>query len=99
MIVSLYIIGSTAGLLIMAARLREARDELARMRYDRDADAQAAREEYGAYADGVAMALACLLAGLAAAHWYAPPRPADRPAGEGRHGARAGATPERGAAE
>lgn len=89
MIVALYVIGSTAGLLVLSARLREARDELARVRDEHDDRAQAVRDEYAAYAHGVAMSLACLLAGLAAAHWYAPPRPAARPAGDGRDGASA----------
>ena len=98
MIVSVYVICSAFGLLVLSARLREARDELARMREEYDAGTQAVRDEYGAYACGVVMSLACLLAALGAMHWYAPPRPASRPAGEGRDGARAGAR-GKGAAE
>jgi hypothetical protein len=92
MILALYIIGSTFGLLLLllSARLREARDELARVRQEYDDRAQAVRDECSAYAHGVAMSLACLLAGLAAAPWYAPPRPAARPADSGRAGAREG---------
>jgi hypothetical protein len=89
MIVALYVIGSTFGLLLVSARLREAHAELARMRaeYDRD---RAVREEYGAYARGVAVTLACVLAGLAAASWYPPPCPSARRAPGGRAGASAG---------
>jgi hypothetical protein len=79
MIVSVYVIGSAFALLVLSARLREARDELARVREEYDASAQAVRDEYAAYAHGITMSLACLLAGLAAAHWYTQPRPADRP--------------------
>jgi hypothetical protein len=85
-IVALYVIGSTAGLLLLAARLREAREELARVREEYGDRTQAVRDEYAAYAHGVAVSLACLLAGLAV--WYAPPRPAPKP---GRSGAREGA--------
>ena len=73
MILALYVIGSTAGLLLLSARLREARDELARVREECDDRAQAVRDEYGAYAHGVAMSLSCLLAGLGAVRWYAGP--------------------------
>jgi hypothetical protein len=85
-IVALYVIGSTAGLLLLAARLREAREELARVREEYGDRTQAMRDEYAAYAYGVAVSLACLLAGLAV--WYAPPR---RASGPGRAGAREGA--------
>jgi hypothetical protein len=88
-ITALYVIGSTFGLLLLSARLREARGELARLREQYDGRAQAVRDEYAAYAHGVTMSLACLLAGLAAASWYAP-SPSARPAGGGRAGARAG---------
>jgi hypothetical protein len=91
MILALYVIGSTAGLLLLAARLREAREELSRVREEYDDRDRAVRDECSAYAHGVTMSLACLLAGLAAAAWYAPPRPSARPAPGGRAGARAGA--------
>ena len=88
MIEALYVIGSTAAVLLLAARLREAREELARVREEYGDCTQAVRDEYAAYAHGVAVSLACLLAGLAV--WYAPPRPASGP-GSGRAGAREGA--------
>jgi hypothetical protein len=85
---ALYVIGSTFGLVLLSARLREAHEELARLRGEYDGRAQAVRDEYSAYAHGVAMSLACLLAGLAMASWYAPQRPAARPAGSSRAGSR-----------
>jgi hypothetical protein len=85
---ALYVIGSTAAVLLLAARLREAHEELARLREECGDRTQAVRDEYAAYARGVAVSLACLLAGLAV--WYAPPRPAPGP-GSGRAGAREGA--------
>jgi hypothetical protein len=84
MIIALYIIGSAAALVLLAARLREAQDELDRVREESGDRDRAVREDYSAYAHGVAVSLACLLAGLAAATWYTPPRPA----GSGRAGAR-----------
>jgi len=92
MTLALYIIGSTAALIVVSARLREAREELARVRAEHDAADQAARDERAAYAHGVAMTLACLLTGLAAATWYAPRRPSARPAPAGRTGASAEAS-------
>lgn len=94
MTLALYAIGSTVAVLLLAAQLRDAREELARMREEYDDHDRAMRDEYGAYAHGVAVSLACLLAGLAAAAWYAPPRPAARPTGKGRAGAREGAPPD-----
>jgi len=91
MILGLYVIGSAVALLMLSASLREARDELDRAREEHDAAAQAMRNEYGAYAHGVVVSMACLLAALGAAHWYAPPRPAARPAGDGRDSTPAGA--------
>lgn len=91
MMLALYAIGSTGALLWLSARLRQARDELARVRGDCDDRDRAVRDEYSAYTHGVAMSLACLLAGLAAASWYPPPRPQTCPAGSGRAGARQGA--------
>lgn len=91
MIYALYVIGSTAGLVLLAARLGAAQQELARVRGESDDRARAVADEYCACTQGVAMALACLIAGLAAASWHAPPRPAARPAGSGRAGAPEGA--------
>ena len=87
MILALYVIGSAFGLVLLSARLREAHQELARLRDEGDDRAQAVRDEYAAYAHGVAVSRACLLAGLAMASWSAP-RPAARPAGSGRAGSR-----------
>lgn len=80
MILSLYIIGTTFALVLLSVRLREAHDELTRIRGEADDRTQAVRNEYAAYAHGVTMSLACLLAGLAAASWYTS-RP-DKGAGE-----------------
>lgn len=91
MTLALYIIGSTAVLIVLSARLREAREELARVRAEHEAADQAARDERAAHAHGVAVTLACLLAALAAA-WYVPPRPSARPAPAGRTDASVGAS-------
>lgn len=89
MILALYVIGSTAGLILLTIRLSAAQEELDRVRGEYDDRDRAVREEYSAYAHGVAMSLACLLAGLAA--WYAPPRPSARPAGNSQAAGREGA--------
>ena len=73
---ALYVIGSTFLVLLLSARLRDAQAELARLRAQCDARAEAVRAEYAAYAHGTAMTLACLLAGVAAMHWHATARPA-----------------------
>jgi hypothetical protein len=86
MIMALFVIGSAAGMLVLAARLREVQDELARAEEERDA---LQRERY-AEACGAAMAAALVLAVLGA--WYAPPRRTARPAPAGTAG-----TGERGA--
>lgn len=86
MITALFIIGSAAALVLLAARLREARDEIERLQAEREFRDQAAREEHAVYDHAVAMTLTCLLAGLAAS-WYIP---ADRSAAD-RTGAREGA--------
>jgi len=102
MILGLYVIGSAVALLVLAVRLCEARDELDRAREEHDASAQAMRNEYGAYAHGVVVSVACLLAALGAAHWYAPTHPAARPSGGGGDSTPAGAPadgPVRGAGE
>ena len=94
MMLSLYAVGCTFALLLLSARLREAHEELDRMREEYDDRDRAVREECSAYAHGITMSLACLLAGLAAA-WYAPPRPSARPAHSGRAGAGGDRTDER----
>jgi hypothetical protein len=80
MMLALFVIGSAAGMVLLAARLREALDELARSEEDRDA----LRRERYAEACGTALAVAFVLAVLGA--WYAMPRPA----GAGQAGAEAG---------
>jgi hypothetical protein len=63
---ALYIIGSTATLLWLSAKLAAAREEIARMR----GESQSTRDEYSAYAHGVTVSFACLLAAvLATASW------------------------------
>lgn len=90
MTVALYVIVSTSLVVVLSARLRDAQEELARVRQELGERAQAAaREERAAYAQVVALSLACLLAGMAA--WYAPQRSSARPAGPGRAGDPAGA--------
>jgi hypothetical protein len=72
-IYALHVIGSTAGLVLLALRLGAVQEGLDRVGAESGDRDQAAREECSAYAHGVTMALACLLTGLAA--WYAPPQP------------------------
>jgi hypothetical protein len=89
MTLALYVILSTLMVLVLLARLRAAQGELARVREESGDRAQAtAREDRAAYAQAVALSLACLLAGMAA--WYAPQQPSARPAGTGRAGNTAG---------
>jgi len=80
MTLALYVIASTLVVLVLSVRLREAHGEMARLRSEHDDCARAARDERAAWAQGVTVTLACLLAGLAMAQ-YAPPRPRARPAG------------------
>jgi hypothetical protein len=68
MTLALYIIGSSALLLWLSAKLSAAHEEIARMR----GESQTTRDEYSAYAHGVTVSLACLLVALAAASRYAP---------------------------
>ena len=75
MSMALYVVVSTGLLVLLSARLREAREELSRLRGECDARTEAVRAEYAAYAQGTAMTLACLLAGLAAMRWPANARP------------------------
>jgi hypothetical protein len=88
---ALYVIGSTAGLVLLVIRLNAVQEELDRVRAESGDRQREVREEYSAYAHGAAMALACLLAGLGA--WYARPQPSARPAGAGRDRARQGTAP------
>jgi len=73
-----YVIGSAIGLVVLSVRLHDARRELARLEEEHD----------DAWAEAVWMSVSCLLAGLAAASWYAPGRPAREPADGGRAGER-----------
>jgi hypothetical protein len=81
MMLALFVIGSAGGMLVLAARLRELQDELARAEEEREARRHAE-------ACGTAMALAFVLAVLGA--WYAPPGRAARPAPAARAGAGSG---------
>lgn len=74
MTLALYTIGTTALLLWVSLRLAAAHDEIARMR----GESQTTRDEYRAYAHGVTISLACLLAALAAASWHAPRKGAEK---------------------
>jgi len=65
---ALYVIGSTAVLLWLSARLTAAHEEIARLQ----GESQTTRDEASAYAHGVTMSLACLLVCLAATSRYAP---------------------------
>jgi hypothetical protein len=75
MITALYILATTFTLLLMAVRLSHAQDEIRQLRGEHEQRAQA---EYIAYRQGVVLSLACLLAGLAAASWYAPRKGAEK---------------------
>jgi p-aminobenzoyl-glutamate transporter AbgT len=76
MTLALSVIGLTVVTLVLAARLGDANRQLAQARRESAEQERRAREEQAAYQYGTAMALACLLAGLAAAHW---PTATERP--------------------
>jgi hypothetical protein len=87
---ALSVIGLMIALVVLAARLGDAQRQLDQARRESAEQARRAQEEQAAYQYGTAAAVACLLAGLAAAHWNMPreqPRTARFKAG-----ARAGAT-------
>jgi hypothetical protein len=87
---ALSVIGLMIALVVLAARLGDAQRQLDQARRESAEQARRAREEQAAYQYGTAAALACLLAGLAAAHWNMP---RERPrAARFKAGARAGAT-------
>jgi ABC-type Fe3+ transport system permease subunit len=69
---ALSVIGLTIALLVLAARLGDAQRQLAEARQESAEQARRAREEQAACQYGTAAALACLLAGLAAASWHVP---------------------------
>jgi hypothetical protein len=69
---AVYVIAVTGALLVYRRLFHEARDELARLRGLCETETQAVRSEYAAYAHGITMAFASLIAGLAAASWHVP---------------------------
>lgn len=102
MITALFIIASAAAVVLLAARLREARDEIDQLRQEREVRDRALREQEDAeWSRAVATSVACLLMGLAVASWHAPSRPTGHPPAGRRAGARQGAQaggPDRGEA-
>jgi Flp pilus assembly protein protease CpaA len=87
---ALLVIGLLIALVVFAARLGDTQRQLDQARRESAEQSRRAQEEQAAFQYGTAAALACLLAGLAAAHWNMPreqPRTARFKAG-----ARAGAT-------
>ena len=94
MTLALAVIGLMTALVLLAARLGDTQRQLDQARRESAEQARRAQEEQAAFQCGTAVAVACLLAGLAAAHWTAPPprRGARFEAGAGvREGAQAGA--------
>jgi ABC-type Fe3+ transport system permease subunit len=76
MMLALSVIVLMAALVLLAARLGDAQRQLAQARQESAEQARRSQEEQAACRYGVTVALACLLAGLAAAHWHvAPERP------------------------
>jgi Flp pilus assembly protein protease CpaA len=73
MMLALSVIGLMIALVVLAARLGDAQRQLAEARRESAEQGRRAREEQAACQYGTALALACLLAGLGAAHWHAPP--------------------------
>jgi hypothetical protein len=87
---ALSVIGLMTALVVVAARLGDTQRQLEQARRESAEQARRAQEEQAAFQYGTATALACLLAGLAAAHWNLPRE--QPPAARFRAGARAGAT-------
>ena len=87
---ALSVIGLMIALVLLAARLGDTQQQLDQARRESAEQARRAQEEQAAYQYGTAVAVACLLAGLAAAHWNMS-REQPRTA-RFRAGARAGAT-------
>ena len=94
MTLALSVIGLMIALVIFAARLGDAQRQLAEARRESAEQARRAREEQAACEHGTAVALACLLAGLAAASWPAPHAQARTARFKAGSGARAGAADE-----
>ena len=88
------VIGLMTALVLLAARLGDTQRQLDQARRESAEQARSALEEQAAYQYGTAVTVACLLAGLATAYWYAPP--GQPRAARFKAGARAGAT-DRGA--
>lgn len=72
MTLALAVIGLLIALVLLAARLGDAQRQLEAARRESSEQARRAQEEQAAFQYGTAVAVACLLAGLAAAHWHAP---------------------------
>jgi type II secretory pathway pseudopilin PulG len=90
MTLALAVIGLLTALVLLAARLGDAQRQLEAARRESAEQARRAQEEQAAYQYGTAVAVACLPAGLAAAHWNMP---RERPrTARFKAGARAGAT-------
>jgi Flp pilus assembly protein protease CpaA len=86
---ALSVIGLMIALVVLAARLGDAQRQLAQARWESAEQGRRAQEEQAACQYGMAVALACLLAGLAAASWHVPPerpRSARFKAGAGTRG-------------
>jgi hypothetical protein len=66
---AIYSLAVTFTMLFLSVRLNDAQNEIRQMR---ESDGRRETAEYLAYRQGVMLSLACLLAGLAAASWYAP---------------------------
>ena len=73
MTLALAVIVLMAVTVLLAARLGDAQRQLAEARRESAEQARRAQEEQAACRYGVTVALACLLAGLAAANWHVPP--------------------------
>jgi ABC-type Fe3+ transport system permease subunit len=89
MMLALWVIGLMIALVVLAARLGDAQRQLEQTRRDSAEQARRAQEEQAAFQYATA-AVACLLAGLAAAHWSM--RREQPRAARFKAGARAGAT-------
>ena len=89
MMLALSVIVPMAALVLLAARLGDAQRQLDQARRESAEQARRAQEEQAACRYGVTVALTCLLAGLAAAHWHVHPEPPR--AARFKAGARAGA--------
>jgi hypothetical protein len=69
MALALAVIGLMIALVVLAARLGDAQRQLEQARRESGERARRVQEEQAAYQYGTVVAVACLFAGLAAAHW------------------------------